>query len=371
MVIRGLTPHDLPQVTDLLATRDGIGPENAVRRTEILAHVAFRNPFALPGEDRYLVVEDEGRIVALHGRMPLLFSCRGTRQRGYYVHDLSVHRNSLKKAQGLALTLALAKAVEERTDSFFCLLGMTPLNQMMQRRRHYHELYADSYVKVLHPERVLATVLRMKAPGYVLGMFLRPLVALVDMLLLARFKRATLTEITSFDERFDRLFERVEKKISICSVKNAAYLRWKYGEAPFNSDPTLARVSNDEVQGFVVVGTVMARGVETGVIKEIVADPDDGETITLLFGSAIRFLKQKKVSAILCMLTDERFARMIRKFLFIRRAQHEPLFVGNLEKVGDHGDLLADIRQWHLTFGESDLFMFGRDRSFGTGDSSG
>jgi hypothetical protein len=125
------------------------------------------------------------------------------------------------------------------------------------------------------------------------------------------------------------------------------------------------------VQGFVVVGTVKVRGVETGVIKEILADPDDKETIALLFSSAVRFLKQRRVSAILCMMTDERFAGILKKFIFIRRANHEPMFIGNLEKAGVHRDLVSDIRNWHLTFGESDLFMFGRDRSPGPINAEG
>ena len=368
MVIRGLTPDDLPQVTELLATREGIGVENAAKRAEILAYIAFKNPYAAEGEERYYVVEEDGKIVALHGRMPVLFSCGGTHVRGYYVHDLSVHRGSLKRGQGLALTLALARAVEERTDSFFCLLGMTPLNQMMQRRRRYHEMFADSYVKVIRPEEVLSIFIRSRFLAGLLGIPLRPLVWIVDWCLQWRFRRfAPLTQVSTFDCRFDRLFERIAGKFPACSVKNSIYLQWKYGNAPFNKDTAFARFTNDELQGFVVVGTVKAKGVRTGVIKEILADPDDEETIALLCLSAVRFLRKQNVSAILCLLSDERFGRIARKFLFVRRVGHEPVFVGNLEKAGVHKDVLADIRNWHMTFGDSDLFMFGRDRSSVTG----
>ncbi len=374
MVIRGLTPDDLPQVTEILATREGIGAANAALRTAILAHVAFQNPHAAEGEERYFVVEEDGKIVALHGRMPVLFSLGGTPVRGYFVHDLSVHRESLKKGQGLSLTLALARAAEERTDSFFCLVGMTPLNQMMQRRRRYHEMFADSYVKVIRPEEVLSVVVRSRILARLLGLPLRPLVAIVDWFLQRRFRRfAPLPTVSTFDSRFDRLFERIAGKFPACSVKNAAYLQWKYSNAPFNKDTAFARFTNNELQGFVVVGTVKARGVSTGVIKEILADPDDEETIALLCRAAVRFLKEQKVSAILCMLSDERFGRVVRKFLFVRRVGHEPVFVGNLGKAGPHKDVLGDIRNWHLTFGDSDLFMFGRDRSgvAGSGQRSG
>ena len=363
MTIRALRPDDLPQVQEVLATRDGVGPEDAARRTEILGYIAFCNPYADPDEGRYFVVEDEGRIVALHGRMPVMFSIGGKRFKGYYVHDLSVHRSALKKAQGLMLTLALAQAIEEETDSFLCLLGMTPLNQMMQRRRRYHELFTDSYVKVLRPEHVLPAAIGQKWLARLLGLCVRPLVAAADWFIHRRHRR--LPEPVpdkDFDERFDRLFERVAAKFPVCTVKDAAYLNWKYGDGPCNEDTVLVRREGDEILGSIIVGTVISRGVDTGVIKEIMADPEDTETLSILVSGAVRFLARQKVSAILCLLSDERIGRILRRFLFFRRAGHEALFIGNLEKAGAHRELLSDIRNWHMMFGESDLFMFGRDR---------
>ena len=364
MLIRSLTREDLPQVAELLATRDGVGTENAVKRTAILEWIAFQNPYAEEGEPRYFVAEEEGKVVALHGRMPVLFSIKGEYHRGYYVHDLSVHRDSLKKGQGLWLTLALAKAIEEGTESFFCLVGMTPLNQQMQRRRHYHEMFADSYVKVFRPREILPIIVQNRLLANVLALPLRLGLAIADWFVLRPSPYLPeLTRISIFDERFDRLFARVAGKLNICSVKNSAYLRWKYGEGPCREDAVLAYISNDEVRGFVVVGCIQSRGVPVGVIKEIIADPDEKETVLHLFKSAVRFLRDQRVSAILCILTEERFVKQLKKLIFFRRTNHEPIFLGNLNKVNQHKEMLSDIRNWHMMFGESDLFMFGRDRS--------
>jgi len=358
MLIRPLNQEDMPQIVDLLATRDELDREGAERRAGIMEWIAFNNPFAEKGQATYYVAEDNGRVVAIHGRMPIDFSVKGESRRGYYVHDLYVHREYRERGQGFWLTMALAKAIEKETDSFVCLFGMTPLNVEMQRRRKYHEMVFDAYVKVLRPEEALSRYVRTA----VIAGVLQPLVylglRLADFFLLPRAdKTLSVVQIKRFDAGFDELFKRIAPALGICTMKTSGYLNWKYGDGPSRKDVVFAVMHGTEMRGFVVTGFAPGRGFPVGIIKDIVADPEDHRVVFRLALAGIRHLEDQGVCSIRCVVSDPRFAKILRRLLFFRMKDHEMIFLGNIDKSPVNAELLCDIRNWHITLGESDIFM--------------
>jgi len=358
MLVRKLKIEDMSQIVEILATREERGQRRAEERAAILEWIAFHNPFMVKDQPTYFAVEDEGRVVAVHGRMPLLFSIKGEYKKGYFVHDLSVHKDYRDKGQGFYLTMELAKAIERETDSFFCLFGMTPLNLQMQRRCGYHEMSFDAYVKVIRPEETLSTFVKSPMLVTLLSPLASVAIRCADLLLMP-WKRGALeiVRVDRFDHRFDQLFKRVSPKLGVCTVRTAEFLNWKYGDGPARRDTVLAAFEGGELRGFVVLGLAPRKTIPVGLIKDIVMDPDDHEVTRSLFLAAIRKMREWKVYSIRCVVSDPRFAKLLRRFLFLRMADHEVVLVGNLSKSAD-ADLLRDIKNWHITFGESDIFMF-------------
>ena len=359
MLIRKLNPEDMPQIVDLLATREELDRRRAEDRAAILEWIAFHNPFMDEGQPTYFVVEDEGRVVAIHGRMPSVFTLKGEYKRGYYVHDLYVHKDYREKGKGFWLTIELAKAIEKETDAFFCLFGMTPLNLQMQRRRHYHEMVFDAYVKVIRPKETLSRFLKNRTIVTLLNPLAWLGVRLADLLLLPRKAGGVeVVPVDRFDVRFDALFKRISPSLGVCTVKTADYLNWKYGEGPSRRDVVLAAFVGGDLKGFVVVGLAPRKTIPVGVIKDIVFDPGERNVAKGLFLAAIQQMRDRHVYSIRCVVSDPRFARILRRFLFFRMADHEVVFLGNLAKSPVDAEILRDIRNWHITLGESDIFMF-------------
>jgi GNAT superfamily N-acetyltransferase len=355
--VRPLRPDDIGKMADLLNTRAELDQENTEKRLRLFEWLAFRNPFA-DGEATYFVAEDDGRIIAHLGRMPMEFVINGKSCRGYFVHDLFVHPEYREKGEGFFISISLYKAVEKDSGSFCCLVWTTDLNLEMQKRRGYHELWADRYFKFFDPYAKLKKVIRQDAFAKVSSIVLKTIFRWVDSILLRSSPvDVRISKIGIFDSRFDNLSQRLSSKIGISPLRTSSYLNWRFLGRPFSKIEVLAAEKDGQVMGFVVVSLIPDTQYPEGELVDIMADPEDTKTISALFGAAIEYFREKKVYSIKCCLTDKRFSKVLQRFLFLRDfTGMEPVMLANLEKC-EHKKYLTDMNNWHLTYGASDQLM--------------
>jgi GNAT superfamily N-acetyltransferase len=348
----------MDQILRLHQSRDDVGEEGqAEKRTRLLEWLAFHNPCA-GKEATYYVAEENGIILAFQGRMPLEFLIQGIRRKGYYVHDTYVHPEARARGIGFSLITALAEVTERESDSFFCLLGGTPLNLKIQRRMGYREIPpAPQYVKFLNPRRQLKRILKLPVLVSLLAPLVRLALTVTDFFLLAPPPSSSnISTVDRFDSRFDRLMDTIAKDLGVCAHKSSSYLNWKYVDRPFRRDVILAVEERNTIKGFLVLA--FTRGTqEGGVIMEIVADPEDRRTVSALYSAAITYFRKQGAEFIRCVTSDSRFGRSLQKFLFVRSEEGKALLLGNLEKAPNDQSLLTDTNRWHMTLGESDAFM--------------
>ncbi len=349
----------MEQMNQLHHTRDDVTePGDAEKRTQLLEWLAFHNPFAR-GEATYYVAEDAGRIVAFQGRMPVEFIIGGSRQKGYYVHDTYVHPDYRTKGLGFSLITALAQATEQQSDSFFCLLGGTPLNLKIQRRMGYHELPpAPQYVKLLNPHKQLTKLLRVRPLVALVNPIAQAALALLDTIVMnLNTPHLNTFPVLRFDQRFDELMEHVRGKLGICSCKQSDYLNWKYVDRPYKRDTILAVGSDTRVLGFAVLAMTRGGGRRGGVIMDLIADPDDRQTISALCRAAVKHFRTCHADFIRYVASDCKFGTVAQRFLFVRSNEGKALLLGNLERVPQYNGRLTDTSKWHVSLGESDAFM--------------
>ena len=357
--VRSLKIADMEKLIHLLCRTGVLDQEGARKRARLIEWVAFHNPFAENEEPTYFIAEDEGRIVGFHGRMPMHFVINGKTEKGYYVHDLFVDPEYRKRGLGLSITMSLAKAIEEETDSFFCLFGMTPLNQQMQKRRKYHEMSTDAYTKVMNPRRRLTRILGENNPllNITCAVASRVRSSYDQLFLKLNSYGLTLRQIERFDNRFDEFNNRILDRIGISSLKDSRLLNWKFVDRPFSNDTAFAAERNGRIVGYIVLTLLPGRKISTGRILDIMADPEDSRVISFLCGAAIDYFRRQDVDTIGCVVTDKRFARVFKRFLFSSKKRDvKALFLGNLERCVNRTKLM-DIENWHLTRGESDGYM--------------
>jgi GNAT superfamily N-acetyltransferase len=352
---------DLEQMKELHRTRDDVKePSEADKRTELLEWLAFHNPFAREGEATYYVAEVAGKLVAFQGRMPVEFVINGSRVRGYYVHDTYVHPEYRQKGLGFSLITALAQITEQQSESFFCLLGGTPLNLKIQRRMGYQEIPpAPQYVKLLDPHRQLTKLLKLPLLVRLVNPLARILLRLLDLSLFTLNPSGLhIRSVNRFDHRFDLLLDELAGKIGISPAKTSAYLNWRYADRPFKRDTIIVAEDHGKLRGFAVLTINPYRpSSPVGVIVDLLVDPDDRRTVSALCAGAIRYFHRKQVDAISCILTDKRLAKAFGRFLFRRDSSGKAVLLGNLTHSGPHREHLTALHRWHIVRGDSDGFM--------------
>jgi len=356
IIIRELKPDDMQKILGLLRTRDELDDEGAEKRTQLMEWCAFRNPFA-DKEPTYFVAEDDGEIVAHIGRMPTEFIINGKRQKGYFNQDLYVHPKYQKKGMGFFLSMSLFRTNEESSESFCCSVWSSELTLEMLRRRGYYELKAGCYLKVLNPDEILRRVLRKDTLARILSPFLKRILDLIDLIwlrLIPSYRK--IAKIDRFDFRFDNFYQSIIHKIGICSYKQSSYLNWKFIDRPFSKETVFAAYEQSQIKGYVIVAPNLGKNYPEGMIVDIIADPHDTRTIVSLIKSSINYFRLQKVFSIRCCLTDRRFIKILRRFLFLSLPRGEPVKLANLEKF-EQKEIFMNINNWYITYSESDELM--------------
>lgn len=357
ITVRPLAHGDLGGIQRLHSTRDGFDEEKAMKRTKLLEWIAFHNPFANPGEATYYVAYHAGQMVAYHGRMPVQFSVGGSVESGYFVHDLYVDPETRRKGLGLALTFALAQAIEEETPAFFCLYGMTPTNRMMQRRRGYVEIVADSYLKRINILKDAKRFLRFRILAKVADSCARAGLAVLNTIatVITPSHGVKTTILARFGLEVDALNERIRRKVGVCTLRTSAHLNWKYIDRPYPRETLIVAERNGVMTGYAVAG-ISPNNFSVGMLLDLMADPDDTASIAALVRASVRHLRKQNAGVVRCVMTDARFARILKRLLFAKESVGKTMMLGNLHKTSFENHL-KDLKSWHMTRSESDCFM--------------
>lgn len=355
--VRALERNDIEKMRELLLNREDLDPQKVDRRLKIIEWIAFNNPYA-GREPTYFIAHDGEKIVAHLGRMPLEFRIKGKVRKGYFAHDLFVHPD-YRKGSGFFIVSSLYRAVEKQSDSFCCLVWTTDLNLELQRRRGYVETSCERYYKFFDPYPKLKKAVKPEMAARIASGPLKLLFWVGDLVLTAgKIDSTSIDKIASFDPRFDELNSRIAGKVGICVNKTSKYLNWRYLNKPFGGFDVFAASKNGIILGFIVLNITPKSDSLDGTIVDLMTDPDDRQTISALLKTAIIFFKQKGVQTIRCCMSDDRYSSALRKFLFFKdHIKREPVMMANLDKCEDKNDI-AQIKNWHLTYGASDELMF-------------
>jgi GNAT superfamily N-acetyltransferase len=375
--IRPLRPADMESFVELCATRDGLDRAAAEKRAEVVEWVAFHNPEA-DGNPTYFAVDLGGRVMGHLGRMPTRFGVEGGAHRASYIHDLFVHPELQKGGRGFFLAMQMYRAAEQASPSFSVLVWTNEINLGLQRARKYDELWVERYVKLLRADgqidrltdgltdRIGARLSgRTEASdgeaGGRFGVLARAgkpvvtsLLSIGDRVLgLALGGRRRMQRVDHFDQRFDALAERLLPRLGIAPIKTRAYLAWKYYDRPHILPAAyVALDSAGQLLGFTVV-TAPGPKFHDSYVLELVADPEDTGTIVALAVQAAEHCRSAGAYSLECVAADPRFARVLRRLLFLPREPRQPLFRAGSNRYR-HPEVLGRLESWHFSVGDSE-----------------
>jgi hypothetical protein len=205
----------------------------------------------------------------------------------------------------------------------------------------------------LNPALLLAKLLRNPKVLDVL----RPLSKRLARLLHSRRwcdpdSRWTLESVTSFDERFDRFWERMIDRYPIMVARHSRYLNWRYTDRPDVEYTICVALLDGEIQGFVVL-SVQHRFVLQGLVADLLAV--DEETTEELMRKAMRYFLDKGVDMVSSWNwpgTD--FLRVLKNLGFSQRRVAAPLVCMIFDEQLIDEAFITDPQNWYVTLGDSD-----------------
>ena len=359
---RPLEPRDMDSFQELVQHREM--PNTPEQRRVLIEHVAFKNPMAGDAPTYFVAVDPDDRVCGYLGTMPTKYVVQGEVVETVTPHDLFVHPEL--RATGLAFFICakLYRLVEAQTKQVFPLVWASQPNRELQKTRSYVETSgARRMWRIIRADSQLYR-LRDKLPGFARAPLEKAIVFAADQALhvfdkgtrVIRGRGLRTFQVERFDERFDDLAERVVPSAAIQPYKPASLLNWRYIDRPSNRKTCFAVERGDQVVGWVVVGE---RTVGKGTFVDFLAHPEDKEAIAALVMQSLQHFARTGASMVEALVTDPRFARVFRHFLFFEGRDREYLLIGGVgEREGPARAYVTNPDNWHLTDGDTDGFLF-------------
>ena len=166
--------------------------------------------------------------------------------------------------------------------------------------------------------------------------------------------RLTVTRISSFDERFDRLWSRVSSQYPIMVVRNKNYLNWRYS-VPGKEYSIFSVEGNNEVDGYLVLGHRKRENAKTSFIFDMITESD--KVMHCLISEAMKECKQVGSDFIEYRLIANKHHRsLLRKngFIFIPFIKGS-YFIAYSSLSQFTATMLKNPNNWFVQIGDSDI----------------
>jgi L-amino acid N-acyltransferase YncA len=105
-------------------------------------------------------------------------------------------------------------------------------------------------------------------------------------------------QLDRFDERFDSFWGRIKDKYAIMTVRDQAFLTWRFAPVAGHTYHILAAMIGDELVGYTVLRiTDEIRGIPSGLVMDLLLEPGErGESAgQLLLEEAWQYFRKEKV----------------------------------------------------------------------------
>lgn len=245
VVVRAATEDDYSQIARLLD--ETFSPIPFEKRRRLWQWRYDDNPAKVPEIPPFIVGEQEGKIVGVHGLTPLRVKIKNEIYYSGCSCDLAVDpkaRSAGMKIKVRAMKkdtslLPLSTSANEAANKITLALGGKELSPARNK-----------YIKPLKYSGLVSR----KFGGFV-GLLAKPL----DLVLGTKAKRPQLggnlrlEDITEFDSRFDQFWNIISQERQNMFVRDSAYLNWRYCRYPFNGIEIFALFEDKAIRGYAAI----------------------------------------------------------------------------------------------------------------------
>ena len=298
------------------------------------------------------LIEDEDQIVGHLADLPRQFSIHGKPAAGTLSVDLMVHPGHRRKGFFLKMGRHAIGRIKEE-DRLFMMIYPVRKETISGFKKLGWKVIVELPVLV-YPIDFGGIVGR-----YVLCPVARRVVGGIASAVYPLFRRGgrdrsfhgiEVSEVSQFDDRFDRFWKKAQSLNPIMGVRNQSFLRWRYAQHPTRTYETYGATQQGELVGYIVLRKVNLLRFNSAVIVDLLALDDD--VARVLIGAGIEHAAREGADLLGCMIP-----RFHHYFQVLRRQGFLPSFQKFLLMIYAHGleELLLKPENWYVNWGDTDV----------------
>ncbi len=311
------------------------------------------------GDDNYILVFQNGKMVGYWGIMPMRFYLRQQPFTALFSQETLIDPSFRK--QGLATTLL--KEVN-RSNSFLISLWHNEHILNIKKREGWVNVgHFRPLKKIYKVDNLLRLKLKQRTNHRILENIL---------LVLARRYYRTENEIKSrgeqyhteavarFDSEYDGFFLSVAKRLKLISDRRSHILNWKYIDIPHRKFHAFCARKNGIMVGYIVLTIEKQEfNINKGIVVDLLIDPDERQALVSLLRVADQLFIENRVDFSVCQVSLRFLRSMMQKQGYYQggKVKTNCLLVYNAEHSAEL-QIVRDINNWYFTYGESDYTMW-------------
>jgi len=159
--------------------------------------------------------------------------------------------------------------------------------------------------------------------------------------------------IQRFDDSFTALWEELAPKFDLAVRRDAAYLNWKYVNAPHVRYSIAALRRNDRNVGYAVYRSFPEPRGRVTLVVDFLVDPDDESGMRTLLGWIDREARQADSDKIRAFAMHAKFVRLLKRSGYFQ-VKSTLEFVAKVNGIDLDPGFYERTSNWHITLGDSD-----------------
>ena len=165
--------------------------------------------------------------------------------------------------------------------------------------------------------------------------------------------RAEMAVVRRFAPEFTALWEKLAPKFEFAVRRDAAYLNWKYVEAPHVRYVVAALRRGAELQGYVVYRHLQEPRGRVTTLVDFLTDPDDEAGMKTLLRWVDREARAADSDKIRVFCLHDEYRRVLRRSGYFQ-VKSTMEFTVKVNGVDLPPAFYEDTSRWHVTLGDSD-----------------
>lgn len=159
--------------------------------------------------------------------------------------------------------------------------------------------------------------------------------------------------IQRFDDSFTALWEELAPKFDLAVRRDAAYLNWKYVNAPHVRYSIAALRRNDRNVGYAVYRSFHEPRGRVTLLVDFLVDPDDESGMRTVLGWIDREARQADSDKIRAYAMHAKFRRVLKRSGYFQ-VKSTMEFVAKVNGIDLDPGFYERPSNWHITLGDSD-----------------